>query len=319
MSTIQNIPLHDIEVDHTFNARSGAWAQAGETPDGHAGMAGLVESIKSRGQDTEVVVRPNVKGKSKAYFLVNGFRRYEALRSIAEANKDKGATIKAKIRELTDIEARALNVRENTSREDFTPADLAFGVAEMAKSGATDTAIAAELGLTQAYVSRLHTIVKETRTSKTFEKWRSSPVQIQVIDMYKVAKMAPEKQTEAYEVQYSKVAKVAAKEEVKWFDRAMVAVQSRAGYLGKLVNNGLLSDAHVMKGMGDFAAAVSFFANISEEKHKPTAKQISKLAAHALACYEETRDYVEPIPEPKEEKPAKAAKSAKNGAAVAQA
>lgn len=322
---VQAIPLSDIEIDHSFNARSGDWAKTEDQADGHAGMKGLVESIKARGQDTEVVVMPNTKPLSKTnkpFFLVNGFRRAEAVRLIGEENKDKAVTINAKVRIITPVEARALNVRENSSREDFTAPDLAYGIAKMAESGTTDIAIAAELGLTQSYVSRLHRIYKDTRTSKLFEKWRAAPVQLPTLDMAKVAAQPAEKQAEAYDAAYKKLSKADATE-VKWFDRSKSAVEGRARYLGKMVNQSLLGGKGIEKDLGDWTAAVYFFGNMTEafiEKNKPTQGQIAKLAAHAIKCYEEERDYVEPeveevvSPDGKTKKPKK-----KNGAATAEA
>ena len=188
------VALSEVFVDHSWNSRSGGWMQQAteipkdekgneiEGPGGSTGLAGLVLSIKSNGQDQACDVRPN-PGKTKhKYMLVTGFRRFEALRRIAESGvivpgfDPKNPTVKVNVRNLTEAEARALNGRENIERDDLSPADTAWHISQLAETHKlTDTAIAAQIGKTQGYVSKLHRIMKETKAD-ILKAWRENPI-----------------------------------------------------------------------------------------------------------------------------------------------
>lgn len=184
------VPLSSIFVDHSWNSRSGGWLQEsselpkeGEAGPGEStGLAGLIASIKAKGQIQAAHVRPN-PGKTKhEYMLVTGYQRYEALRRIAEMGVDvpgslaKTPSIKVDIRNLSEAEARELNGIENLERRNLSTADTAWHVAELARAtGKTDSDIALQIGLTQSYVSKLHRIMKGTRAD-ILKAWRENPV-----------------------------------------------------------------------------------------------------------------------------------------------
>ena len=187
----KRIPLGDILVDHNWNSRGSAWrniatptadGQPQEGPEGKLGFPGLIESIKSAGQDTAVDVRPNPTKSRHPWMLVTGHRRFEALMRIAEQgiaapNFDpRNPTILANIRNLTEDEAVAKNGRENLDREDLTTADKAFLVHRMVTDQKkTQVEVAAQFGLSQPYVGKLARIMKDTNR-KILDKWRSDPV-----------------------------------------------------------------------------------------------------------------------------------------------
>jgi ParB/RepB/Spo0J family partition protein len=191
---VVRIPLSAIRVDHKWNARSGGWRDlhegtpAGEESDAEPGeltLTDLAKSILLHGQDTAVFVRKNPKGTKHEFDLIAGFRRYEAL----ELNAKKGEvvpgwvsakepTIIAVIKEVTEAQAQALNLRENTERNGLSPADLAFRIAEIRalhkkETGAelSKSAVADLLGLSPGYTGRLIT-VWEAQSDEINETWR---------------------------------------------------------------------------------------------------------------------------------------------------
>lgn len=194
------VPLSSIFVDHSWNSRSGGWLQEsselpkeGEAGPGEStGLAGLIASIKAKGQIQAAHVRPNPKGKHE-YMLVTGFQRLEALRRIAEMGVDvpgspaKNPMMKVDIRNLSEAEARELNGIENLERRNLSTADTAWHISQLAdiaeRSGVkkTDTEIAMQIGLTQSYVSKLHRIMKETRAD-ILKSWRENPVDPLTVD-----------------------------------------------------------------------------------------------------------------------------------------
>lgn len=220
--TVMQIRLDEIEVNPKWNTRSNLEETAKnlEQSDGVT-FDMFVKSIADEGQDTPIVVRPNKPGSKKAYFLISGNRRFEAFRRIAEKGIDpkwastgfcKNPTIRAIVRNLSDVEAFELNIRENTEREDLTAPDLAFGIGRLCNAYRTEkvkytqTTIADKVGYSQAYVGKLMGIVGEGRyvdgkgvKQEIFDNWRSSPVKVVTVsDMAKVAALPPADQDKAY-------------------------------------------------------------------------------------------------------------------------
>lgn len=195
------LQLSEIAVDHKWNARAGNWKEsAANEESGEGGFTGLIGSIKARGQDEPVIVRPNPDPKAKQkYSLVAGFRRFEAITAIALEEGNKSPTILAECVEMNDVEARARNIRENTARDDFSVPDLAWSIAELGKGGATDLAIAAEIGKSQGYVSMLHRVIKKVKGT-IVDHWRNQPkaLQLDVRKMRKVSETEEKDQQATY-------------------------------------------------------------------------------------------------------------------------
>lgn len=190
---VVRIPLSAVRVDHKWNARSGGWRELPETATteesdaepGELSLSDLAKSILLHGQDTAVFVRKNPKGTKHEFDLIAGFRRFEAL----ELNAKKGEvvpgwtsakepTVIAVIKEVTEAQAQALNLRENTERNGLSPADLAFRIAEIRalhkkETGAelSKSSVADLLGLSPGYTGRLIT-VWEAQSDEINEAWR---------------------------------------------------------------------------------------------------------------------------------------------------
>ncbi len=186
--TILNVALADVFVDYEWNVRSKSDVSdvsdavrdttvKGGTSEG-TGMPEFAKNLADVGQDTPVIVREVVGGKSlggkptKAkYELIAGFRRITAIQ-LANTDKDLVAaadkagrlyvptqpngTIRAVVRTFASArDARVLNIRENTARNNLKTPDLVIQVRDLAKEGMSQVAIAEAIGVTQGFVSKL--------------------------------------------------------------------------------------------------------------------------------------------------------------------
>jgi ParB/RepB/Spo0J family partition protein len=198
----KEIPISQIQADHNWNSRGGRWKEPANDED--TKFDGLVASIRARGLDEPVVVRANPDPKAKQpYALVYGFRRFEAVSLIAAEDKVKEPTILAVVRVLNENEARSLNIRENTVRNNLATPDLAWAIFELGRAGNTDLGIAGEIGKTQGYVSMLHRVMKGVNP-KVLDHWRASIVPLQVKQMVTVLQVASEKDEKLAEKQMEK-------------------------------------------------------------------------------------------------------------------
>ena len=186
------VPLNDILVDYAWNVRSKADIER-ESADGvrdgnrEAGFGShdFTKSFNEGGQDTPVILAEIQNGKTirgqktdKKYELIAGFRRFTAVETLnrpdetkKRVDKDEKAigtnvqavanvpngSIKAVLRKFANArEARKLNARENTLRSNLQPPDLVRLVLEYSNDyQTTQTDTGNELGITQAYVSKL--------------------------------------------------------------------------------------------------------------------------------------------------------------------
>jgi ParB/RepB/Spo0J family partition protein len=318
------VPLSNIFVDHSWNSRSGGWLQEsselpkkGEAGPGETtGLAGLIASIKAKGQIQAVHVRPNPKGKQE-YMLVTGFQRFEALRRIAEMGVDvpgspsKNPCIKADIRNLSEAEARELNGIENLERRNLSTADTAWHISMLAaiaeQSGVkkTDTEIALQIGLTQSYVSKLHRIMKETGAD-ILKSWRENPVDPLTVDQ-RLA-VAYEKdgkvRTKADQEEVFKKLLEGAGEKKKtggWMPKAKENAAKLGVVFGVLEREGVVA----LNGRKGHLLLPTFGPKYIGAK-KPTDKQWETLRD----SFDEGREMGMKAPEPEAEKPEKAERAA---------
>lgn len=199
------IPHAKVKADFAWNARQGLLDKDGKPilssgDESKNNLQDLMNSIELEGQDDPVVVRPIGRGDS--YMLIAGFRRWLAIKLIAEKQGNKNATIKAFIRPMTDLEARAANIRENTARDDLRGPDLAWSVSELEKAytakgmKASSVVIANSIGKNQSYVAMLMRIMTNC-DPKVTKLWREAPFQVSVREMEKIATYEKDRQLEA--------------------------------------------------------------------------------------------------------------------------
>lgn len=189
----KNIEISKIVADEKWNVRSIGWKQSSGDETAHD-FDLLVASIKEHGVQTAILVRPNPK-KADTFLLVAGFRR------LAAATAAGLKVIPATVKELSDAQARAENIRENTEREDLGVADLVFGVKEldaaMAPKSMTETELGSAIGKSQTYAGKLRKLAHGL-TADVLKKWRESRVAIKYADMLVIAGLDAAKQAEAF-------------------------------------------------------------------------------------------------------------------------
>lgn len=213
---IELIRLTEIEADKNFNVRSSVETTESETDENHtSGLKGLVKSILTKsaqkakdapayeGQDTPIKVRKQSGKGKKPYYLIAGFRRFAAFNLIAEERGDKDLSktlIKAEIYEatMTDDEAKRLNIRENTARDNLSAADLCHGIAKIMgmTPGTTTIQLADDFQVAQGYVSKLWRIHQGT-PAKILTAWRSGLVNVATDDLEKLSKLPTAAEKEA--------------------------------------------------------------------------------------------------------------------------
>jgi ParB/RepB/Spo0J family partition protein len=279
----KEIPISQIHADHSWNSRGPRWKESANDED--TKFEGLVASIRARGLDEPVVVRPNPDPKAKQpYSLVYGFRRFEAVSQIAAEDKVKEPTILAVVRVLNENEARSLNIRENTVRNNLAVPDLAWAIAELGRAGNTDMGIAGEIGKTQGYVSMLHRIMKGL-PPKVLNHWRDSIVPIPVKSMDALVKSVSdkeEKRNEKLTEKYMEMVKAQTEKAKTKTDEEKVASKverfkkkaHQFGFLlGRLDAEGFLSSSDVQ-----FSECIHVILPGCEEMDARTKKSIAKLA-----------------------------------------
>jgi ParB/RepB/Spo0J family partition protein len=285
---IVNIKLSDIKVDPNWNSRSQHdLISKGTNDDDYTGIEGLIESIKANGQDTPVDVVKNTSGGKQPFFLVAGFRRYEAIRRIADAQKNLDtATIRAVVKELNPLEMRLLNLRENTARDNLKGADLAKGIEDLMALNPklTQTEIGLALNRSQPYVGKLikinSSISKDIR-----DHWRNTPGNpVTVGEMYTIAGKDPKEHKAVYDASF-KPAEGQEKKPGDWVNGA----KRKAEQLGTLFGN--LSRLHQI----DFDSCLEDdFLGVLEDTVKlpETAKSRVKkaLAKNMKDAYVKARD-----------------------------
>jgi ParB family chromosome partitioning protein len=114
-----------------------------------AAAAELLESIRTHGILTPLLVRCIERDEQDTYEVVAGHRRLAAAQELGLE------TVPVTIRELTDDQARETAIVENLQREDLAPLDEAESYQVLlAIPGATAASVAAAVGKSPAYVGR---------------------------------------------------------------------------------------------------------------------------------------------------------------------
>lgn len=251
---VESVLCSEIEVDHKWNSRfsvdiSALVGKDGQEETEENTRKSLRNSIETVGQQDPVVLRRMPKGSKKPYFLVSGFRRYDAIMAIANEKGNKAPSIKAFVRDMSDKQAREENMRENTARANLSGPDLCFGIGQILDAyrkekqpEPSSVNLAASLGMSQGYTNNLMTIWRKVKPS-IVKDWRESPVKLTVVDMYGISKHdTPEKQQEAYDAKKTRKDDTGAgnRGPNAWVDSAVKAGQTIGTLLGKLARDGAL-------------------------------------------------------------------------------
>ncbi len=139
---IRMIPVEQIHLD-PGQPRRGVTAEK---------VAELAGSIRHVGVQVPLILRwdkPARPGDSPGVLLVAGERRLRAAKAAGLA------TVPAIVRELSDQEARTVQLVENLQREDLTPLEEARGYRDLLELGLSQREVGERVGRTQAHVSNL--------------------------------------------------------------------------------------------------------------------------------------------------------------------
>lgn len=104
----------------------------------------LVKSVEKHGVLQNLLARPRPKG---GYEIVVGHRRHAA------AEKAGRSKVPVEVRELSDVEAREIQLVENLQREDLHPMEEAEGYEGLKALGRYVEEIAAQLGKSESWVN----------------------------------------------------------------------------------------------------------------------------------------------------------------------
>lgn len=287
-NVIQRIPLRDIEVDWTWNARTASRGEDGKIvglntgkDEGKTTYSTLKESIHRHAvresektgeydpinNEEAVTLKPNRAGAKKPYFLVAGFLRYEAISQLAEENDVKHPHIRAIVESMSDRDAILRNMSENTGKTDFSQSDLAGGIAHLMTldPDITQTELAAALNKDQTWIGRVIAIVRGIKDPVLIQRWREGAAGIPTIDMLKVAKLDS---TEEQKAAFDKLArdKAAATADVNghatrgrhgWVASAMKQANEAGWKLGMCVRANVMTLKEEWKGNDN--RSVTFF------------------------------------------------------------
>ena len=234
---VKHIPLGDIFVDPDWNNRSinrTMSATSLHVEDEGTGIEGLKTGIFNDGQDEPVVLRETKdsfykKNLKQRYALVAGFRRFEAIRQLNDnenlvKERDKlkmnvvpntaNGTIRAFVRNLSELEAIKLNLRENTQRDNLPTPDLVHGAWKLKHFHQMEpAAIANTLGKHTTYVILLLQV--GTLPKEVLDHWRNggefrgvkSERPVTVKELQGIAKDIKESEKEARCIAYANLLK----------------------------------------------------------------------------------------------------------------
>lgn len=118
----------------------------------------LMSSIKSVGLQMPITVLHEVeviskKEKKDHYYLIVGFRRFEAISRIRAKDPNAFRTVEVKKFKGSIAEAQVLNITENIQRSDLTPIEVCRGVEILLNLGYKQKEIAEKIGKSQTWVS----------------------------------------------------------------------------------------------------------------------------------------------------------------------
>jgi ParB/RepB/Spo0J family partition protein len=314
------IPLAQITADYEWNCRQGKWQDEPRPEEGKDAPAGsywsLYNSLQAVGQDDPVVVRPTGKDK-KPYELVAGFRRFHAIGKIAEAGVNipkapgspKDPHILVIIRNLTDAESKALNLRENLERKGIRTADTAKHVFELSeKHGMPATEIATKIGMGNSNTSQMLRIMKGL-SAPLAKRWQDDPT-LDIISLDALEKIAQKGKGEQ-ETEVNKV--ISAKNEKptnQWVETAKREAAAIGTFLGNLEFLGLIDTSNLDFSKDFESLTVGGLLKIKGNKGsegKATAKQKEDIVEAMTAAYNVA------IEGPKEETVKDDGKGAKDG------
>ncbi len=277
------IPLSDIAVDLNWNSRSGDITLDG-TEDTNS-FKELVSSIRASGGVNKDACKVRPKGNTGKVGLVAGFRRYAAIKAIAEADGNKAPVMRCIVEEMDELTARQENTRENVARASLKGADLAWSLYEIEKQlkakkvEPTDIMITDSVGMNQSYGNKLLRIAREV-PAEVFNNWRESKLPLTIPEMIQVVKVGPDKQLmkKQYEELLAKKQPKSGRDKTKMYIEGLKNKAGKTAYLlGTLEREGLIST--------DNFTFEDHITHLVKFKKDSTPKQIETVALYAEKEY----------------------------------
>jgi ParB/RepB/Spo0J family partition protein len=264
------VPLKDITADYTWNMRTLNLAELAKDED----YQQLKASLQDKGQDEPLMIRP-IKGKPNKYQLLSGFRRYTALGELTMTHA------MCRVKELTDAEARSMNVRENCARADVNIADRCWGVGQLYASRVangspdvkiTDESIGREVGLSTGFCNRLLRVYNGLG-EPVFKAWRAMAAPLALSEILTIAELPKGGQMAAFK---EKIASREAKDTKggrgAWIKTVIKQAQALGEGLGALESHGVIRVDSKEVAKFDFSV---LFEKIPENATDAQRKQIA--------------------------------------------
>jgi hypothetical protein len=280
---VLQIPLKDIVADLNWNSRSGDYL--GDTSEETNSFKELIASIKDSGGINKDAAKVRPKGNTGKFSLVSGFRRYAAIKAIAEEQGNKDPVMRVIVEELDELAARQENVRENVARASLKGADLAWSLLELhqqflaKKIEPTDIMITNSVGMNQSYGNKLLNIAKKVKPA-IFKAWRESKLPLTVPEMLAVSKVDPARQQEEYDALMKKKAPKSGKDKTKIYLDSMKKKAAKLAYLlGTMEREGLINTDNFT-----FENHITYLVAFKKDA---TPKQVEAVAVAAEKAYNE--------------------------------
>jgi len=315
--TVRMTRASEIFADYEWNSRSGDWATSTSPKpdeDEKTGFAGFKVDVGLNGIKQPITCRPLPKlPNGTTLSVVCGFRRF---RAAVESANDAGISlddlmIPVIVRTMAEQDALALNISENTQREDLRSVDTAVAVSKLLATGMSQKDAGIVCGIGQTYAGKLDRIVK--MDPRIVAHWRAAvnPLGVAVMDDIERAGRLANESGDLLLARYleavnptPKAAKAADVIAAEKLARAKTAVEKCATLLGALHRAELLdvgsldwinSIPHFFKGAEDFsdatnedltdAAMVAFQMAVTgidpQEAEKAASREAKKVEADA--------------------------------------
>jgi ParB/RepB/Spo0J family partition protein len=234
-TSVIEVPVEKILADDTWNCRSG---RSDGSKEEECEQDELKESIREVGQEQACLVKPGPDG---TYVLTTGFRRYYAIKALAEEAR-KSLPVKVIVQDMSAREAAEANARENIARQDLNAPDTCFAVGRARDaekdegSYKNDSQLARTLGLKQSWVARLLKCWDGLHPD-VFKHWRSEAlIKLPIATMNDLAVNTPKDEQMALYTKLYKTRERATKARAPSTQRtATEKAESKAKKLGETI------------------------------------------------------------------------------------
>lgn len=201
---VELVKMQDILFDAAWNCRSNVEG-SGEDDLGN-GFAGLKASIAAgaearkgppwTGVDQPITIYPYYKG----YKCISGHRRSEAVRQLCAEKRMDEIYMPCIIVQSDDLDARAMNLRENIHRKNISHADMCFAIGAIYREhkGISAHRIAKMVGVDESRVGVMLKIFTKVNPN-ILAHWRASTAMPATIEtMRDIAKLPTDQQEQTY-------------------------------------------------------------------------------------------------------------------------